>query len=191
VFFDSWRTDERRVRLLHFAPEPSLRSWLANAVNVNYVTADIAQRGVSTLLDMTALGVRDQAFDVVVASHVLEHVEDDHVAMCELLRILRPGGTALVMVPRDASLAVTFEDPTITTPEARQAAYRQADHVRLYGRDFEHRLRSAGFEVELVRPSLTMPGSDARRLGLEADPVIYRKYGSPPPDEIYVARRPS
>jgi ubiquinone/menaquinone biosynthesis C-methylase UbiE len=145
---------------------------------------------VSAILDMTELAIRDQAFDVIVASHVLEHVADDRVAMRELLRILRPGGTALVMVPRDASRAVTFEDPTITTPEDRQAAYWQADHVRLYGRDFEDRLRAAGFEVEFVRPSLTTSASDVRRLGLAADPVVYRKYGSPPPDEIYVARRP-
>jgi SAM-dependent methyltransferase len=191
VFFDSWRSDERPLRLLHFAPEPSLRSWLANLLNVEYVTADIERRDVSVLLDMTELGIGDAAFDVIVASHVLEHVADDHAAMRELLRILRPGGTALVMVPRDASRPVTFEDPTITTPEARQAAYWQADHVRLYGCDFEERLRAAGFDVQLIRPSLTMSASDVRRFGLAADPVVYRKYGSPPPDEIYVARRPN
>ena len=100
--------------------------------------------------------------------------------MRELLRILRPERDRLVMVPRDVSRPVTFEDPTITTPEARQAAYWQADHVRLYGCDFEDRLRAAGFEVELVRPSLTMSASDVRRFGLAADPDVYRKYGSPP-----------
>ena len=77
VFFDSWRTDELPLRLLHFAPEPSLRSWLANLANVDYFTADIARRDVSALLDMTELGIGDQALDVIVASHVLENVADD------------------------------------------------------------------------------------------------------------------
>jgi SAM-dependent methyltransferase len=190
VFLDSWLREHRPLRLLHFAPEPALRSWLENLADVDYLTADIGRPDVSAVLDMTEMGVRAEAFDAIIASHVLEHVADDRAAMRELSRILRPGGTALVMVPLDASRPVTLEDAAITTPEARQAAYWQADHVRLFGRDFEDRLRAAGFEVELVRPSLTMAADDVRRLGLDVDPAVYRRYGIAPPDEIYVACRP-
>jgi SAM-dependent methyltransferase len=190
VFLDNWLGDNRPLRLLHFAPERSLRSWLDNRANVDYLTADIGRHDVSARLDMTDMGVRAEAFDVIVASHVLEHVADDRAAMRELWRVLRPGGTALIMVPLNASRSHTFEDPTITTPEARHAAFWQADHVRLYGRDFVDRLRAAGFEVDLVRPSLTMAAGEVRRLGLEADPAIYPQYGIAPPDEIYVACRP-
>jgi len=190
VFFDSWRRDNARLRLLHFAPEPSLRSWLEHLANVDYLTADVGRSDVDAVLDMTEMGVRGETFDVIVASHVLEHVADYQAAMRELWRILRQGGTALVMVPLDAARPRTFEDPGITTPAARAEAYWQADHVRLYGRDFEDRLRAAGFEVELARPSLTLPAAEVRRLGLDADPAAYREYGIAPPDEIYVARRP-
>ncbi|MBV8159874.1 MAG: methyltransferase domain-containing protein [Acidimicrobiia bacterium] len=138
---------------------------------------------------MTDMGVRSEAFDLIIASHVLEHVPDDGAALRELWRILRPGGAALIMVPRDTSRPVTSEDPAIATPAARLAAYGQADHVRLYGRDFDVRLRAAGFDVALVRPSLMMRAGEARRLGLVADPAIYRQYRAAPPDEIYVARR--
>jgi SAM-dependent methyltransferase len=189
VFLDGWLPANRPLRLLHFAPEHSLRQ-LENLADVVYLTADIGREDVDTLLDMTDLGVRADAFDLIIASHVLEHVADDGAAMRELRRILRPGGTALVMVPLDTSRAVTFEDPAITGPEERHAAYWQSDHVRLYGRDFEARLRDAGFEVELVRPSLTMAADDVRRFGLAADPAIYRQYPAAPPDEIYVACRP-
>lgn len=191
VFFDSWLNDNRPRRLLHFAPEPSLRHWLETLADVDYLTADIGRPDVDVLLDMADMGVRAETFDVIVASHVLEHVADDRAAMRELWRILRPGGTALVMVPLDASRSVTFEDPAIATPEARHGAYWQADHLRLYGRDFGDRLRTAGFEVELVRPSLTMAAGEARRLGLATDPAIYRQYNAAPVDEIYVARRPA
>jgi SAM-dependent methyltransferase len=41
----------------------------------------------------------DGSFDRVVASDVLEHVDDDAAAMREVLRVLRPGGRAVVTVP--------------------------------------------------------------------------------------------
>jgi SAM-dependent methyltransferase len=190
VFLEKWLRDNRPLRLLHFAPEPSLRSWLESFVGVDYVTADIGRPDVNAVVDMTDMGVRAEAFDAIIASHVLEHVADDRAALREVWRILRPGGTALVMVPLDASRSLTFEDPAITTPAARQAAYWQADHVRLYGRDFEDRLRAAGFDVTLVRPSLEMAADDVRRFGLAAHPAVYRRYRIAPPDEIYVACRP-
>ena len=189
VFLEDWLPDNRPLRLLHFAPEPSLRSWLEGVAGVDYVTADIRRSDANAVLDMTDLGVRAEAFDAIIASHVLEHVADDRAALHELRRILRPGGTAFVMVPIDASQQLTFEDPAIATPEARQAAYWQADHVRLYGRDFEDRLRAGGFDVTLIRPSLEMAADEVRRFGLAAHPAAYRRYRIAPPDEIYVARR--
>ena len=43
----------------------------------------------------------DEAFDLVTAFDVLEHIPDDRAAVAELVRALRPGGTLLVHVPRD------------------------------------------------------------------------------------------
>ncbi len=42
----------------------------------------------------------DASFDRVIAAEVLEHVPDDRRAMAELARVLRPGGTMAVTVPR-------------------------------------------------------------------------------------------
>jgi SAM-dependent methyltransferase len=42
----------------------------------------------------------DGSFDRVIASEVLEHIPDDTGAMAELSRVLRPGGTMAVTVPR-------------------------------------------------------------------------------------------
>ncbi len=42
----------------------------------------------------------DGAFDRIVASEVLEHIPDDLTAIGELARVLRPGGTMAVTVPR-------------------------------------------------------------------------------------------
>lgn len=38
-------------------------------------------------------------FDTVIALDVLEHLEDDQRAVCEIFRVLKPGGTLLVTVP--------------------------------------------------------------------------------------------
>lgn len=47
----------------------------------------------------TQLPFRPGVFDAVVASDVLEHIEDDFAAVSEIARVLRPGGAAIVSVP--------------------------------------------------------------------------------------------
>ena len=39
------------------------------------------------------------AFDAVLASDVLEHIQDDRQAVSEIARVLRPGGAAIISVP--------------------------------------------------------------------------------------------
>jgi SAM-dependent methyltransferase len=46
----------------------------------------------------------DASFDLVLATDVLEHVEDDRQALAELHRVLRPGGWVLMTVPAFTSL---------------------------------------------------------------------------------------
>ena len=41
----------------------------------------------------------DRSFELVLATDVLEHVDDDYAAAREIMRVLVPGGTALVTVP--------------------------------------------------------------------------------------------
>ncbi len=55
----------------------------------------------------------------MLCSHVLEHVEDDRVAMAELARMLRPGGWLVVLVPIDHDRLRTYEDPCVTEPSER------------------------------------------------------------------------
>ena len=89
-------------------------------------------------IDITDIPYADGSFDVILCSHVLEHIPDDRRAMRELRRVLAPRGWALLQVPIDHQRAVTFEDPSVTDPAERARLFGQHDHVRWYGRDTAH-----------------------------------------------------
>jgi SAM-dependent methyltransferase len=133
------------VRLLHFAPEPGLRAWLSALPGVDYVAGDLDPAPGDLALDVTGTGLPGASFDAVLCVHVLEHVPDDRAALRELHRLLRPGGWAIVQVP--LMLETTDEDPDLTDPAERLRRFGQADHVRIYGRDFLDRFAGAGFAV--------------------------------------------
>ncbi len=54
--------------------------------------------------DILAMPFRDDSFDVVLATDIIEHVEDDGRALAEIARVLRPGGKVLLTVPAFAAL---------------------------------------------------------------------------------------
>jgi SAM-dependent methyltransferase len=154
--------------LLHLAPEWTLRRRLSGLGHLRYVTADLDQPGVDLHLDLTAADLPDASFDAVICSHILEHIPDDAAAMRELCRITEPGGWCLVMVPLDLARAHTYEDPSITTPEARHRAFARPDHVRMYAPDIEQRLRAAGFVVERIQPHPAFGEERCRRCAIAA-----------------------
>ena len=140
--------DGKPKRMLHVAPEASLRPRLAAIPNIDYVTADLNNPYASVRLDITDMPiVESRTIDVLYCSHVLEHVSDDRKAMRECARVLKTSGWAAFVVPITAPR--TFEDPSVTDPEERERLFGQSDHVRRYGPDFADRLRESGFEVRV------------------------------------------
>ena len=71
----------------------------------------------------------------------------------------------------------TYEDDTISTPEAREKAFGQFDHVRLYGSDFYRRLQEAGFAIHIYKKCDFFNEEENKRLSLtiENELVIVRK----------------
>jgi SAM-dependent methyltransferase len=171
----------RRYRLLEFAPSPGLSRKLKRTPFVDYRSADLYRHNVDDRIDITDMRpYADASFDIVLCSHVLEHVPDDRRAMRELHRVLRPDGFAIVMVPLVHGVDETNEDAAIDTPELRWRYFGSDDHVRQYGkRDFADRLGATGFELE--RLGIGFFGAEAfRRAGIAADSVLYvvRKAGA-------------
>ena len=83
--------------------------------------------GAVVCADAVAMPFRPGSFDRVIASEVLEHVSGDQAAMAELARVLRPGGSLAVTVPRFGPEAVNW---------ALSDAYHSVEggHVRIYRR---------------------------------------------------------
>ena len=154
-------------KILHFGPEKWLMERMSD--NPGYEPADLYAKIARFRLDITAIDRPDNFFDVVIAHHVLEHVDEDRKAMRELYRVLRPGGIGFFSVPINLSRDETYENPAITDPDERFVHFGGTDHRRFYGRDFADRLREAGFEVETYRRA---PDEEVR-FGLLRDECIY------------------
>src|SRR5271156_3301000 len=95
-------------------------------------------RGGAAQGDALRLPFADGSFDRVIASEVLEHIPDDETAMAELTRVLRPGGTMAVTVPRYGPEMVNW---------ALSHEYHDVPggHVRIYRRStLLERLKGAG-----------------------------------------------
>jgi SAM-dependent methyltransferase len=88
--------------------------------------------------DALSLPFADGEFDRVVAAEVLEHIPHDTDAIAELVRVLRPGGTMAVTVPRWLPEKVCW---------ALSDAYHEVEggHVRIYtGDELVGKLEAAG-----------------------------------------------
>ncbi len=90
--------------------------------------------------DALRLPFPDGSFDRVIAAEVLEHIPDDTAAMTELVRVLRPGGTMAVTVPR-------FGPELVNWALSREYHETEGGHVRIYRRSsLLGRLKDAGLE---------------------------------------------
>lgn len=139
-------------RVLHVAPsERGIMNRLK--ANMDYMAADLlpGRYNGSKIhqLDLTMLSDRLKelgTFDLVYASHVLEHIQDDKAAIRSIYAALRPKGQAWILVPLGGEK--TEEGELGMSTAERERRFGQWDHVRLYGMDIRERLALAGFAVE-------------------------------------------
>jgi len=164
------------LNVLHIAPEQCFYKLFKNQKNLNYLTGDIESPLADLHFDLHQIPLDENKFDVVFCNHVLEHVTDAKQCMNELFRVMKPGGFGIFQVPQDFSRELTYEDPTIITPEEREKHFWQYDHVRLFGLDYPNWLRDAGFTVEEYDPELNLTIDQIKRFRLMKNEVLYIAY---------------
>lgn len=161
--------------ILHIAPEMNLRNFIKDTYkDSNYICGDLYPIDNEILqVDITQTTFEDNMFDIVLCSHVLEHIPDDIKAMKELYRIMKCGGWGILQVPVATNLESTYEDSNIVSEEDRLYYFGQEDHVRLYGMDYEDRLKSVGFKVYKYNCFEKFGEKRSIQLGLSETDCIY------------------
>ena len=93
-----------------------------------------------------ALGIDypDGFFDAIIAAEVLEHLEEDNLAVKEFYRLLRPGGSCLITVPSNQRLWDIWDEMA-----GHKKRYYKDDLMRLFKeQSFSvERLFSWGFPI--------------------------------------------
>jgi SAM-dependent methyltransferase len=112
-------------------------AWRFTGVDVSPVACELARlRGCPEVLeaDLTDLPYPADTFDAVVSSDVLYHIEDDALALKEMVRVLRPGGLVVINVPAYRWLW-SYHDVAVQSQ-------RRYDR-----RELGDKLKVAGFEI--------------------------------------------
>ena len=131
------RFDFSKMSMLHAAPEHCLGRLFQKSFG-SYTTVDLNMPRVHVHADLTRLPFADGEFDVVYASHVLEHIPADMKAISEIRRVLRRGGFAVLPVPIVTDKTVEYGKPD---PGEEQ-------HVRAAGPDYYNRYESHFSRIE-------------------------------------------
>jgi SAM-dependent methyltransferase len=106
--------------------------------DVHQMMKAIGSPGACVVGDALSLPFADGSFDRIIASEVLEHIPEDSAAMAEITRVLKPGGTVSVTVPRAWPEGVCW----LLSKEYHS---NEGGHVRIYRRgQLVGRLSDAG-----------------------------------------------
>ena len=92
----------------------------------------------TVVADINCLPFKDNFFDLVICSEVLEHIEDHDTAISEVIRVLAPGKALVVSVPR-------YLPERICWSLSRDYANSSNGHIRIYRKgELTGLLESAG-----------------------------------------------
>lgn len=127
------------ARILHFAPERGLYNAIAKSYpNAQYEAADINPARYPFAKKIRAINLCEMekepsgAFDLIIHSHVLEHVPCAMAyTLKHLCRMLKPGGRQICVIP----FAKGYFDESYAEigAEERTRRFGQHDHVRRIG----------------------------------------------------------
>lgn len=138
--------------LLQIAPSRAIEHWIyANCPALTYHSTDLYMKGVTFTSDVANMvQIKDESYDYIICSHVLEHVQDDRKAMREIRRVMKKDGFCLFLVPIWLDKEHIDEAWGLSEDE-NWRRFGQGDHCRAYARqELIERLEEAGFYVHAL-----------------------------------------
>jgi SAM-dependent methyltransferase len=163
---------DKKIKLLHFAPEQSFYKRFKKLSNIQYDTIDINSPLAMIKADICDLPIKDNTYDFILCNHVLEHILDDDKAISELYRVLKKNGVGIFQVPIDMKKEFTFQDDSITDKKERNKIFGQYDHVRVYGKDYFTKLKNAGFKVQEIDYTKNLSKDEIYRFSIVKGEII-------------------
>lgn len=148
LWCEKYQDSFRSSKILYFAPEYSMMLWMKRN-GVKCTTADLFSEA-DLKLDIQNTGFTDESYDMVIANHVLEHVDDFRVALKEVNRILKTNGVFICSFPMDPKVEMLDEEEAPLSEVERIRRFGQYDHKRVFGMKADQFLKEAGFEVETI-----------------------------------------
>lgn len=159
--------DRNSDEVLHFAAEPQLERIFRKQF-INYKTADLFEKA-DLKINLEAIDLPDGKYRLIIANHVLEHV-DDFRAASEIARILSDDGIFVAMVPIVEGWDESYENGKISDEAGRWLHFGQGDHVRYYGRDFRERIERGGLKL---KREITATEPDVATYGLTRGEKVF------------------
>ncbi len=157
MFFDKIDLWKRMLNfnILHFAPEINLSKKINLLNPTKYIKADLYPKKENIdKIDVANIPYGDNAFDLVICNHVLEHVPEYYKAIKEIFRVLKPNGIAILQTPYSKLLNQNFEDKNINTDKEKLFFYSETDHFRIFSENhFLKDLKQVGFKLKILENS--------------------------------------
>jgi len=108
-------------------------------------------------------------FDLILSHEVLEHVQDDRAAVCEMIRVLKPGGRAVIFCPSRGYPYEThgifwndqyyFGNKLFVNYLPRKVRNKLAPHVRVYSKSDLQKLFD-GLPVKFIERTIIFGAYD-------------------------------
>ncbi|MBC7875719.1 MAG: class I SAM-dependent methyltransferase [Anaerolineales bacterium] len=108
-------------------------------------------------------------FDLILSHEVIEHVQDDRAAICEMIRVLKPGGRVVIFCPNRGYPFEThgifwnkkyyFGNKLFVNYLPRALRNKLAPHVRVYSKKDMHQLFD-GLRVKFIERTIIFGAYD-------------------------------
>jgi predicted SAM-dependent methyltransferase len=157
------------LRILHIAPEFHIERLIEKIKPKLYIRGDLFPKKPDHLkLDVESLTYEENAFDLIICNHVLEHVSSPSLALSEFHRCLAPNGLLVAQTPYSPMLKNTFEMVQTPSPAFAKLFFGQDDHVRMFGSDISQIFTDAGFKGEILKHEIILGELSAAEAGVNA-----------------------